>query len=225
MSEEEGPSMFGKIKQASSLYIRDHMSLFVFTSVLFMIGAIFGAIVVGALAEDQAVSLNESLKGFFNAISLDQTGTTASEITWHSAASFLKTVGLLWILGLSIIGLPVIVIYIFMKGFVVGFSVGVIVSQFKGQGFLFAMAAILPQNLIYVPALIVCGVAGISFSLMLVSSRFSNQQLRGGAGTLLYRKFLSYTGLVAAVAVAMVLAAFVEGYISPPLMRAIVPHV
>ncbi len=200
------------------------MSLFVFTSVLFMIGALFGAIVVGALAEDQANALNESLKGFFNAISLDQTGTSSSEITWHSAASFLKTVGLLWILGLSIIGLPVIVIYIFIKGFVVGFSVGVIVAQFKGQGFLFSMAAILPQNLIYVPALILCGVAGISFSLMLVRSRFSNQQ-RGGTGTLLYRKFLSYTGLVAATALVMVLAAFVEGYLSPSLMRMIVPHV
>lgn len=218
--------MFGRMKQASSLYLRDHLSLFVFTSVLFMIGALFGAIVVGALAEDQVASLNESLKGFFNAISLDQTGTTASEITWHSAASFLKTVGLLWILGMSIIGLPVIVIYIFIKGFVVGFSVGVIVSQFKGQGLLFATAAILPQNLIYVPALILCGVAGISFSLMLVRSRFSNQQRSAGAGgTLLYRNFLSYTGLIGAVAVAMVLAAFVEGYLSPSLMRLIVPHV
>ncbi|WP_157722106.1 stage II sporulation protein M [Tumebacillus avium] len=216
--------MFGRMKQASSLYMRDHLSLFVFTSVLFMIGALFGAIVVGALAEDQVASLNESLKGFFNAISLDQTGTTASEITWHSAASFLKTVGLLWILGMSIVGLPVIVIYIFIKGFVVGFSVGVIVSQFKGQGLLFSMAAILPQNLIYVPALILCGVAGISFSLMIVRSRFTNQQ-RGGTGTLLYRNFLSYTGLIGAVAVAMVLAAFVEGYLSPTLMRLIVPHV
>ncbi|MGZ4030844.1 MAG: stage II sporulation protein M, partial [Tumebacillaceae bacterium] len=126
--------------------------------------------------------------------------------------------------GLSIIGLPVIVLLIFVEGFKIGFTVGVIVSQFHGKGVLFALAAILPQNLISVPAMIVCGVAGISFSLMLVRSRFSHAPARGGTGTQLYRNFLSYTGLVSAVAVAMVLASFVEGYLSPVLMRAVVPH-
>jgi stage II sporulation protein M len=217
--------MVRKIKFSAGTYLRDHMSLYVFTSVLFMIGVLFGAIVVGALADDQALSLNNALNGFFKALIIQDTGTTPTEITWHSAAGFLKTAGMLWILGLSIIGLPVIVILIFVKGFMVGFTVGVVVSQFKAQGILFAMAALLPQNLIYVPALIVCGVAGISFSLMLVRSRFGHQTAapRHTAGTMLYRKFLSYTGLVAVVAVVMVLAAFVEGYLSPVLMRAVIP--
>jgi stage II sporulation protein M len=197
----------------------------VFTTVLFFIGVIFGAIVVSALSQDQATSLNDALHGFFKALNLDETGTTPSEITWHSVASFLKTTGLMWILGLSIIGLPVIVILIFMKGFVIGFTVGVIVSQFQAKGVLFALAAILPQNLIYVPALIICSVAGISFSLSLVRSRFSNNQPRNvGGGSMLYRSFLSYTGLVTCIAVAMIVAAFVEGYVSPALMRAVIPQ-
>jgi stage II sporulation protein M len=223
--EEELP-MVRKIKFSAGTYLRDHMSLYVFTSVLFMIGVLFGAIVVGALADDQASTLNNALSGFFKALTVQDAGTSPTEITWHSAAGFLKTAGMLWILGLSIIGLPVIVILIFVKGFMVGFTVGVVVSQFKAQGILFAMAAILPQNLIYVPALIVCGVAGISFSLMLVRSRFGNQTPqapRGSGGNMLYRNFLSYTGLVAAVAVVMVMAAFVEGYLSPVLMRAVIP--
>ena len=216
--------MVPKMKLTVSHYLKDNMSLYVFTAVLFTIGVMFGAIVVSALGQDQLSSLNDALSGFFKALNLQSTGTTPSEITWHSAASFLKTTGLFWILGLSIIGLPVIVLLIFVEGFKIGFTVGVIVSQFHGKGILFALAAILPQNLISVPAMIVCGVAGISFSLMLVRSRFSHTAARGGTGTQLYRNFLSYTGLVSAVAVAMVLASFVEGYLSPVLMRAVVPH-
>lgn len=218
--------MVRKVKISVSGYLKDHMSLFVFVSVLFMIGVLFGAIVVGALADSQVQSLHDALKGFFQALNMEQTGTTPSEIAWHSAAGFLKTTGMLWILGLSIIGLPVIVILIFIKGFMIGFTVGVVVSQFQAKGILFALAAVLPQNLIYVPALLVCGVAGISFSLALVKSRFGHQQPahRMSAGTMLYRNFLSYTGLVATVAVAMILAAFVEGYLSPALMRAVIPH-
>jgi stage II sporulation protein M len=210
------------LKVAASRYWRDHTSLFVFVTVLFVMGVIFGAIVVGALDDSQSASLNDGLSKFFQALNIQEKGTSPSEITWHTMAGFLKTVGLLWILGLSIIGLPIIVIMIFVKGFVIGFAVGVIVGQFKAKGILFALAAILPQNLIYVPALLVCGVAGISFSLMLVRSRFGNQQ-RFGQGNSLYRHFLSYTGLVAVVAVAMVTAAFVEGYLSPVLMKAVVP--
>ncbi|PWK14518.1 stage II sporulation protein M [Tumebacillus permanentifrigoris] len=214
-----------QVKLNVSRYLQDQSSLFVFTTVLFFIGILFGAIVVSALSADQATSLHDALHGFFKALNLDETGTTPSEITWHSVASFLKTTGLMWILGLSIIGLPVIVILIFMKGFVIGFTVGVIVSQFQAKGVLFALAAILPQNLIYVPALIICGVAGISFSLSLVRSRFSNSQPRTvGGGSMLYRSFLSYTGLVTCIAVAMILAAFVEGYVSPALMRAVIPQ-
>lgn len=215
-----------QVKLNVSRYLRDHSSLFVFTTVLFFIGILFGAIVVGALSEDQATSLSNALHSFFKALDLDATGTSASEITWHSVASFLKTTGLMWILGLSIIGLPVIVILIFMKGFVIGFTVGVIVSQFHAKGVLFALAAILPQNLIYVPALIICGVAGVSFSLGLVRSRFThNPQPRTvSGGSVLYRSFLSYTGLVTCIAVAMIVAAFVEGYISPALMRAVIPQ-
>ncbi|HEU4965045.1 MAG TPA: stage II sporulation protein M [Bacilli bacterium] len=213
-----------KMQATATQYLKDNLSLYVFTSVLFIIGVIFGAIVVGALAPAQSASLGDALDGFFRALTLNETGTTPNEITWQAAASVLKMVGLMWILGLSIIGLPVIVILIFVKGFKIGFSVGVIVSQFHGKGLLFALAAILPQNLIYVPALIICGVAGISFSLMLVRSRFHHQPMRGGtAGTLLYRNFLSYTGLVATLCVAMILAAFIEGYVSPALMRTVIP--
>src|SRR5690242_6116626 len=117
--------MLRTTKLSLANYFRDHTSLYVFTTVLFIIGIIFGAIVSSALGADQVTSLGDALNGFFKALTLQDTGTTPSEITWHSAANFLKTTGLLWILGLSIIGLPVIVILIFVKGFVIGFTVGV----------------------------------------------------------------------------------------------------
>src|SRR5689334_12955205 len=117
--------MFAKMKLSASSYMRDHTSLFVFITVLFIVGVMFGAIVVGALAEDQVASLQTAMKSFFAALNLEDPGVTPSEITWHSVAGFLKTAVLLWILGLSIIGLPVIVVLIFVRGFMIGFTVGV----------------------------------------------------------------------------------------------------
>ena len=56
----------------------------------------------------------------------------------HSMGDHLKTLGLMWILGLSIIGIPLILILIFLKGLVIGFTVGFLVSQLSWRGLWFA---------------------------------------------------------------------------------------
>ncbi|MFP3381015.1 stage II sporulation protein M, partial [Bacillus sp. SIMBA_069] len=83
----------------------------------------------------------------------------------ESFGFYAKTVAIMWVLGLSIIGLPMILLMLFLKGVVVGFTVGFLVNQLQWQGVTFAMMGILPQNLLVVPALFIVGVSGISFSL------------------------------------------------------------
>lgn len=208
--------MVRSLKAAAGRYLQEHAKLFVYTIVLFIVGVVFGAVVVNALADGQKTDLFNYLKGFFGLVN-DNHLPDSSYVTWHSVATNLKMLGLIWILGLSIIGLPLIVVLVFLKGFTIGFTVGFLVDNFAGKGFMFAILAVLPQNLIIVPSLIVAGVAGIAFSLMLVRSRFTQNMP-------LYPKFLSYTALFLILAVCLIVASFVEGYVSPFLMKMITPH-
>ncbi|MFC4767241.1 stage II sporulation protein M [Effusibacillus consociatus] len=208
--------MVRSLKVAAGRYVQEHSKLFVYTIVLFIVGVLFGAIVVNALADGQKADLFNYLKGFFGLVN-DQRLPDSAYVTWHSIATNLKMLGLIWILGLSIIGLPLIVVLMFLKGFTIGFTVGFLVDNFASKGLLFAILAVLPQNLLIVPSLIIAGVAGIAFSLMLVRSRFTQNMP-------LYQKFLSYTILMLILGVCLVLASFVEGYVSPLLMKMITPH-
>src|SRR5690625_5989422 len=75
---------------------------------------------------------------------------------------------LLFILGLTIIGLPIIWVLIFIKGLVVGFSVGFIVNQLGLNGLLIATLSIAPQNIIIIPVYIIAASLSMIFSLGLL---------------------------------------------------------
>src|SRR5699024_2812309 len=82
---------------------------------------------------------------------------------------------LLFVLGLSVIGLPIVWVLLFLKGLVVGFSVGFIVNQLGIKGLALASVAIAPQNLFIIPIYVAAGSISMIFSLTLLSKLFSNR--------------------------------------------------
>lgn len=96
----------------------------------------------------------------------------ASEMFRESYFSQLKYIGFIWLLGISIIGLPLIFILLFLKGVVVGFTVGFLVSQHGWNGLLLAFVSVLPQNLIIIPAFLVMTTVAASFSLRMIRHQF-----------------------------------------------------
>ena len=66
-----------------------------------------------------------------------------------------KFIGLMGSWDISIIGLPIILNLLFMKGMVVGFTVGFLVNQMGWNGFILSFVSVLPQNFIIIPIFIV----------------------------------------------------------------------
>ncbi|WP_139489263.1 stage II sporulation protein M [Brevibacillus dissolubilis] len=198
--------------QTISLYLKENQSLYVFTLVLFTMGIIFGAVLVNSLAFTQKQELLGFLQYFFTTI--EKGGIPDSTLHFEQAfGHYLKTVAILWILGLSIIGLPMILLLLFLKGIVVGFTVGFLVSEMQWKGLTFAMFGVLPQNMLAVPALLIVGVAGISFSLRLIKTRLLTKR------DSIMPHFVNYSMLVGVMFIVLTLAALLETYVSPMLMQ------
>jgi stage II sporulation protein M len=179
-------------------------------------GVVFGAIIVNTLSDSQKQDLLHYMGYFFQG--LNQNNIAEPRIAFqHAMGDHLKTLGLMWILGLSIVGLPLILILVFLKGLGIGFTVGFLVNQLSWKGLWFAMVAVLPHNLLVVPVMIFVAVSGLQFSLLLVKNRLIQRR-----GTI-YPQFLSYSVSVTAMAVVLVIASFFEAYVSPWLMRSAVP--
>ena len=200
-------------------YFREHSSIFLFIVVLFLMGVIFGAIVVNSMSITQKEDLFYYLSQFFGQVS-DGTVAEDNDLFLQSFLHNSKFIGLMWILGISIIGLPIILILLFLKGMVVGFTVGFLVSQMGWKGFLMAFASILPQNLIIIPVFILMAAFSVIFSIRMIKRQFMKKYAQP-----IMPFFKRYIVALMAAVLFISAASGIEAYLSPWLMKSIISSI
>lgn len=193
-------------------HIRSRWLAYLLAVLVFVVGTIGGAVTVKAVSFHQKQDLISYLNTYFESMMVGK----LEPASWQSVAwANIQTVLLLWLCGLVVFGVPGILVVLFARGFIVGFSVGFLVDELGLKGFLFALASVIPHNLVAVPALVGLGALGISFSLSVI---FSNRRRiiarRGTSPAVQY----SLNALV--YAVLMLVASLIEVYITPVFIKA-----
>lgn len=190
----------------------EHKPLYIFVAVLFLMGVVFGALMVNALTFEQKSELSRFFGSFIHTL---QSGTM--EVGVHELRDafmlHVKWLILIWVLAVSVIGFPLILFVNFLKGMLVGFTTGYLMSEWTWKGMLFAFVGVVPQNIVLIPAFMIASVCGISFSLYFIRHRLIQQ--KGPLGTV----FLSFSGRVLLLAGIIMIVACYETYVSPLLMR------
>jgi stage II sporulation protein M len=200
-------------------HFREHSSIYLFVVVLFLMGVIFGAIVVNSLTFSQKEDLAYYLSQFFGQVSNGKIAAS-KDVFAQSLFDNSKFIGMMGILGISIIGLPVILIVLFMKGLVIGFTVGFLVNQMGWNGFLLSFVSVLPQNFIIIPVFIITATVAVSISLKMIRRQF----MKKNSEPIL--PLLGKYALVFVIAgLFLVIAALFEAYISPTLMETVIETV
>lgn len=201
---------------AMSPFLKEHLSLYVFVFVLFVTGVVFGAVMTRALTLEQKQELARYLNSFFHIVE-QRTGLDEAQSFQQSVSLHMKWVAMIWLLGLSVIGLPLIFALDFLKGVLVGFSIGYMVGEYAWKGLLFSLVSVVPQNLIAVPALVVLSASASAFSIYLIKNRF--MQKRGS----IYSPFMRYCFTTLSMALLLAGISLYEAFLSPSLMRLVAP--
>lgn len=182
-------------------------------TLLFVMGVGLGAWAVNALSPPQEAELIRYMDLFYAGLrASDPAGAELTHLE-RAISQHLQIAGMIWLAGATILGIPFVLLIIFLRGFTVGFTAAFLFLQKGWAGALFALVSLVPQNLLAVPALILVGAAALTFSGGLLRSRLSRQE---GHFT---REFLRYTGFVAAASLLLLLAAVLETYVTPVFMR------
>ncbi|HZK57463.1 MAG TPA: stage II sporulation protein M, partial [Clostridia bacterium] len=123
---------------------------------------------------------------------------------------------LCYILGISIIGIIGIFFIIAFKGFVVGFTVGLLMEQFRFKGCLLFLLGVLPQNLIIISVFVAASAMSLSFVLTFIRNK-SNKMKQ----TNIYKEFLAYTVTYLIFGVLILVAVSIETVVSPMFIKII----
>ncbi|MFX4260947.1 stage II sporulation protein M [Pelotomaculum propionicicum] len=178
--------------------------------VLFALGITAGTLSVQRLQADQAQELRMYLDQFVMQAGVIEVDTVKAlrEVLLSDIVVILAV----YLLGLTVIGIPVILGIIFTRGFVLGYAVSFLTSEKSTQGIILACAAVLPQSILLIPALLMAGVASLSFAVLL-ARRFNNSKV------IVWPSFVGYSGLTVVVLAFAAAAGLVEVYFTPLLVK------
>ncbi|MBC5637132.1 stage II sporulation protein M [Ornithinibacillus sp. BX22] len=195
-------------------HLKTHATIYIFMIILFLTGIIFGAIVVNSMGFEQRTDLFFYVERFFGYLTNENT-IANNDILKESYVYHARYLFLLFILGLSVIGLPIVWILIFLKGLVVGFSVGFIVNQLGLKGFLLATFSIAPQNILVIPIYIIAGSLSMIFTLGLLNKLFARKV---SFSQPVLHPFIKYASVFAILLILSAIPALIEAYVANEAM-------
>ena len=182
-----------------------------FLILIFLIGVVAGAFAVKTLPDEQKAELISYLRLFFQGLSTSSDTVRSPDLLYSALYNNAKTIGIIWLLGFTVIGVLIFLFIIFTRGFVIGFTVGFLVNEYLVRGLAFALVSTLPHNFFAVPSLLLTGVAAISFSIHII--KVKKKQMAFLPRTIHYTLLCTCTLLV------MLVAGIIEVMISPVFMK------
>ena len=153
--------------------IRINKNLFVFLVVIIAVGVAAGSIFVTLLCDSDKVMVSDYLNNFLNNLktnNLNYNGTLINTIIFTLGAALL-----IWLLGISVIGFLLILLFLFIKAFSLGFSIGSIIINFNFKGVLIAGAYIVPHHIINMMIYLLISSYALVLSYRLINS-FTKKQ-------------------------------------------------
>jgi stage II sporulation protein M len=186
-------------------YFKNRIFLVALVVILFLMGTIFGVLGAGVLEPAQ----KQDLVSYIHQGLHQKVSSRDYEYTRQVIAAHIQTVFFLFLMGISVIGVPLALLLIFTRGFILGFSVGFLLQNMGFKGAMVSMAGILPHNLLVVPGMFLMAVAIMDCAVALTKMRFTKRRVAIGAE-------LVRCALVTMVVLSvMILGGFVQGYVTP----------
>jgi len=175
-------------------------------SLCLLIGLVAGIVIAAEMAGADS-ELGSFADGFLKA--LPDLTMDASLETGTALAGNWRFIAVIWFLGLSVFGIPLIGLLLFLRGFALGFAVSFLVGRQLSAGLLVAILGVLPQNLLLIPAMVVAGALAAVFAKNL------------WRGNILWQSIAKYSGCFIVIFLVAAVAAWLQGYVSPALLKGV----
>ena len=191
--------------------IRINKNLFVFLLVIVIVGITTGAIFTAIISSSDKELVVSYLNTFFDNIASGKLDYTSSFIS-----ALILAVGLailIWLLGVSVIGFIVVIIILFLKAFVIGFSVGSIIATFKLKGVLMAFIYCFPHHVINILVFMLLSAFALIMSFRIINSITSKKPID-------FKHYMNrYLTVLVFSIIILIVTSFYEIYILPEVIN------
>lgn len=176
-----------------------------------IISIIFGGLFITIIKDNDKTLVLNQIGSFFTSIKGNHINYLDS--LKNSLISNNIYIFLIWLLGISIIGIPIIVLMLFFKGFTLGFTITSIIYKYKVSGIIGALAYIFPHLIINIGVYFIISYYALKLSLTILNSILKRTPLD-------IKYFINkYIVLLGVSIIVLIFSSLIETYISPYLIK------
>lgn len=186
--------------------------LFIIIFIVTVISFIIGILLISILSGNNKSLIVKSLNNFF--ISIKENKLNQSALLYKTLTNNIIINLIIWILGISIIGIPIVISILSFKSLTFGFTISSLIYTYKFNGIIKSIIYIIP-NLINLFIIFVLSYYSISFSLMLFNYLFRKKEYNKRIIVNRYLKLLLISLLL------LILTAVLESFVMPKLFNLI----
>lgn len=171
-----------------------------------------GILFANVLSIDDKKLVYIKLTNYFNNLKDDVPVNYLANLIYNLKNNFFYLL-VIWILGISIIGLLVNNFIVFFKSFILGFSIGSIINIYLYAGIILSILYIFPALLINLLILIMMTYYANDFSLKLYELLFKRKEIKFNS---LIQKYLKQLGVFSII---LLISTVFETFITPIVIK------
>lgn len=200
------------MKELDKLKVRvtSKKKIIVFLITLFVIGLIAGSLFIVILNDTDKSLVKDSMTSFITNIQNNKLNYKDALIS--SLGSNLFYVILIWLLGISVIGVPIILFLYFSKAFMLGFSISSILYQYKLKGSLIALFYVFPHHIISIFIYTLLLIYALRLSMRLSKTILSKKSIDF---KVIMKQYLS---ILMIVIIGTIISSLLEVFVMPHLL-------
>ena len=206
---------YSSYKSILKKYIRNNYKEYILVCLLFLTGLFIGVMIINNSSNNKIIEIktyiNEFITRYKQIENIDEIG-----LLMQSIKKNIIFATILWLAGTTVIGMPIVLIIILLRGTVLGFtisSITITLGVFKGIAF--SIASILLQNYIYIPVILTIGVSSIKlYKSIIKDKRKENIKL----------EVLRHTMIFLIMLILLVLSSVIENFITLKILKKIIKY-
>ena len=191
--------------------ISNNKRMIIFFSILIIIGIIVGSFFSVTINSNDKTLVGSYLDTFLASIkdgNINYTSTLINALVTNTAFMFI-----IWLLGFSIIGLPITLFMFFSKAFSLGFSIGSLMINYKFSGICYSFFYIIPCQILYFLGFSILMIYSVTLSMKFLSAIIKKK-------TLDFKYIINrYLLILFITVIIIVISSLLETFVMPLLMK------
>lgn len=190
--------------------LKKEKSIYYSLIIAVLVSIVFGLLFITILKTSDKTLLTDNINSYFDSINEGKYNISILKNILNNNILAL----IIFILGFSVVGIPILVFILFYKGFILSFSVTSLIYNFKMDGIFFSFIYVFPHHILNLFSYFILTYYSFKLCIKILNTLVNKKELN-------FKYIKKYFIIYLIVNIALIISALYETYILPYIIKMI----